>query len=107
MSARSPTPGADHKSPSMWIAKMLAAIAVARISLGTLSKMTALIGDVDRKIALSQAKKRTKKRVDVGAKMATAASGVAKRLPTAQTRRNARERFSWSPGETTRVARSA
>src|SRR5947209_3864906 len=72
------------------MAKIDIAIALARSSVGTVRRMTALMGDVDAKIATSHPKAKTKKVTGVGETKHAAAKGAAMALVQAQTRREMR-----------------
>src|SRR5689334_13285307 len=78
------------------MAKIEAAIALARSSVGTLAKMTALIGEVERKMANSAAAMAAKKPIGDDARRQSTANGTLTAVDSAHTRRLARAR-SW-PG---------
>src|SRR5215813_10030269 len=83
-SLRRPSTAVDHRSPNRWIAKIDAAIALARSSVGTVRRNTALTGDVDRNSPISQTSAMPKNTVDDGTRKHTTASGAAMIIPTEQ-----------------------
>src|SRR5580658_3705885 len=105
-SQRNPTPGPDQRAPRVWMVKMLTAIAVARNVTGTVSRMTALTGDVETKMAVSATRNSGKNHLADGERMAAAANGAPTAAPSAQMRKKARARPSWSSFASLFVARS-
>jgi hypothetical protein len=86
--------------------KMLTAIAVARKVTGTVSRITALTGDVETKMAVSATRNSGKNQLADGERMAAAANGAPTTAPSAQMRKKARARPSWSSLGSFLVARS-
>ena len=71
-SSSAPSTYGDHRSPNRWIAKIIAAIALARSSGGTARRPIALTGDVDRNSPSSARNARAKNADGVGIRNATA-----------------------------------
>ena len=90
--------GGDHRSPRSWMAKMLMAIALARMFEGTLRSSAALMGDVEMKRASSHGNASAKKtRRRWPPEKHAAASGAASMLLTAHTRSATRAEALSSP----------